>query len=870
MRRPPTQLVLTARVRSLLAAAAVAACAPACAPAPSPAPAPAAVPPASAGQASAAADSLRSVQVPAFRGGPLVSWGASPAGEPHAERQRIYDLQHQVVRVRFDWARRAVVGSTTLRVGGLPGAAALAQVQLDAVEMQIGGVRGARGEALPHEYDGRTLAITLPTPLRAGAAVTVTVDYEAVRPRKGAYFIDRRHVVWTQGEMEDTRYWVPTYDAMNDKTTWEFYIRAPKGEKALSNGRLAGTRPVGGDVEWHWVLDRPASTYLMTAVTGDYIVLEDRWRTVPVGYWTYADSVQAAWRGFGKTPRMVEVFSAKTGTPYPWAKYDQVVAPDYIFGGMENVTATTQADDRVLHPAWAEPQANADALVAHELGHQWYGDLLTARAWSHVWLNEGFATFLEAVFVEAERGRDDGAMTRLEAQEKALAADLTARRPMVFDRWATDPLELFDAHVYERGASVLQMLRRQLGDALFWKGMRLYTTRHAFASVLSDDFRRAMEEAAGRDLSAFFRQWVYGAGFPAFQVALRYDDAAKSVVLDARQTQPRDSLTGLFEVDVDVEVLTDSGAVRAVVPMRGERATATIRVPAPPRSVRWDKGGWLLDVADFPRSTAMLAHQLAHDDDVLGRIEAAELLSERAGDRLAAIAVAKAAGEDAFWGVRTRAAGALARLAGDSTASRALLAASRDADARVRQAAAMSLRNFPGPDVAGRLRELASADSSLYVRGAALGSYAALEKEAALPAITAALGRDSWLDLERTKAVAALEPVGAGEGWATALRFLAPGTSRETRQAAVRTLLAFAMADTARAVALVPALAPLLDADDLFVRQTAANALGQLGQAASGPALAALAARRKVEAESRVINEIDAAVDAIRRRIGGT
>ena len=866
MRRPPTQLVLTARVRSLLAAAAVAACAPACAPAPSPAPAPAAVPPASAGQASAAADSLRSVQVPAFRTAPLVRWGALPPGTPRAERARSYDLQHQVVRVRFDWARRAVVGSTTLRVGGLPGAAALAQVQLDAVEMQIGGVRGARGEALPHEYDGRTLAITLPTPLRAGAAVTVTVDYEAVRPRKGAYFIDRRHVVWTQGEMEDTRYWVPTYDAMNDKTTWEFYIRAPKGEKALSNGRLAGTRPVGGDVEWHWVLDRPASTYLMTAVTGDYIVLEDRWRTVPVGYWTYADSVQAAWRGFGKTPRMVEVFSAKTGTPYPWAKYDQVVAPDYIFGGMENVTATTQADDRVLHPAWAEPQANADALVAHELGHQWYGDLLTARAWSHVWLNEGFATFLEAVFVEAERGRDDGAMTRLEAQEKALAADLTARRPMVFDRWATDPLELFDAHVYDRGAAVLHMLRHQLGDAPFWKGMRLYTARHAFQNVLSDDFRRAMEEASGRDLAAFFRQWVYGAGFPAFQVGMRYDAAAGAVLLSVRQTQPRDSLTGLFDADVDVEVLTDSGAARAVVPVRGDTAMASIRVPAPPRSVRWDRGGWLLDVTDFPRPTTMLVYQLAHDPDVLGRVEAAELLGERPGERLAAAAVAHATRGDAFWGVRTRAAAALARFAGDSAAAGALLAASADPDARVREAAATALRTFRGPAVLRRLRELAAGDSSLFVRGAALGSYAAVDTAAAMSAITAALGRDSWRDLERTQAVAALELVGPAQGWGPALRFLAPGTIRETRQAAVHTLLALAAGDTARTAELVPALLPLLDADDLFVRQTAANALGQLGQPSS---VAALERRRRVEAESRVINEIDAAVEAIRRRSRG-
>src|SRR5205085_6222813 len=146
--------------------------------------------------------------------------------------------------------------------------------------------------------------------------------------------------------------------------TWEMFIRTPHAEQALSNGRLVDSRPVaGGEVEWHWAQERPASTYLMTAATGRYVILQDRWRDVPVDYWTYPDSIQAAWRGFGKTPNAVELFSRRTGVEYPWDKYDQIVAPDYIFGGMENVSATTQSDDDILHPAWAEPQANADDLV---------------------------------------------------------------------------------------------------------------------------------------------------------------------------------------------------------------------------------------------------------------------------------------------------------------------------------------------------------------------------------------------------------------------------------------------------------------------------------------------------------------------------
>jgi aminopeptidase N len=868
------------------------------------------VPPAAPVQPSASAesalavvpDTMISYRVPAFKPLPLVQWGPPPEGDPHSARARSYDLQHQVIRVRFDWDRHAVEGTTTLTLAALD--TAITSVALDAVGMTFSKVAGTDGRALRHDYDGSTLTIHLPAPLAPHARTVVTVAYESVQPKKGAYFVDRRHVVWTQGEMIDTRYWIPTYDEPNDKTTWEMYIRTAKGERALSNGKLVGSRTVGNEIEWHWRLVKPASTYLMTAVTGNYTVLQDKWRDIPIGYWTYPDSVKAAWRGFGATPRAVGVFSAKTGVKYPWVKYDQIVAPDYIFGGMETETATTQADDGILHPAWAEPQANAEGLVTHELGHQWYGDLLTTESWADAWLNEGFATFMEQTYRETAHGKDEGAIDRLGAQQQTIAADARTRRPLVWSRWKVDPLELFlSGHIYPRGASVLQMLRHQLGDSLFWAAMHRYTTAHAYGNVVSSDLRDAFEAETGRDFHRFFDQWVYGAGVPQFRVAYSYDSASGRLTLRSEQTQPVDSMTGIFDVDVDVKALTDEGAVHGVMQVHGKESTVTLALPAPPRAIRWNDGGWILEAHDFPRPTVMLRYQLEHDDDVIGRLEAVSLLAERPAERIAAGAVADAARGDAFWAVREAAAAALRQFASasssiasaapsagavvtdsatatsgsagraggllpratvyqDSVATAALLVASADSDARVRESAAGSLAAFPGDGVEARLRELARSDSSLFVRGAALVSYARMAPAEALPVIRETLQRDSWLDIERTSAVRALEFVDTPEAWSMLLPYLASSVDRHTRQAAIATLTAKAVKSGRQADA-AAAIQPVLDAPDFYSRASAAQALGTLGEESSLPALEA---RRKVEAESRVINAIDAAAKEIRKQ----
>jgi aminopeptidase N len=806
--------------------------------------------------------------VPPFDTTPLITWGPLPPGTPHAERARTYAITHQIIHVRLDWPRHAVVGSTTIQVTAAPEAPPTRIVALDAVGMRIIAVTG-RG--VSHSYDGTTLSVKLPATLRAGVEQSFTVEYETVKPAKGVYFIDRRHVMWTQGETEATRYWVPTYDYPNSKETWEVYARTARGERALSNGRLIGSQDVDGLTEWHWSQDEPASTYLMTLTTGNYTVLTDHWRSTPVDYWTYPDSVQAAWRGFGITPRAVALFSDKIGVDYPWAKYDQVVAPDYIFGGMENVTATTQNDDEILHPAWAEPQANTDVLVAHELGHHWFGDYLTNRSWAHAWLNEGFATFLEQFYVEAAHGPDAAAIERLDALHDIIVSDRTGRRPLVYDRWVEDPMELFlTGPIYPKGALVLQMLRHQFGDSLFWAAMHKYTVDHAFGVVGSIDAERAFEQTTQHDLSTFFKQWVFGAGMPAFRVSYAYDSVSHALTLTAVQVQPIDSLTGTFDAQVDVRVMTDAGPVRGVMPVRGDTSTLSLTLPAPPRAIRWDDGRWLLGVYDFPRPTSMLVYQLARDSDVLGRLEAIELLESRGGEGPAGAALAQAARRDGFWRVRAAAVGALP-MWGRAHVD-VVLAATRDPDSRVRQISAVSLGAIAGVTPAGedrrvivdRMQALAG-DSSLYVRGTTLRMLATVDTAAAMPLIRAAIGRSSWTDIERTQALLALGNIDTPEALTLAEGCLAPGTPRSARRGALIVLVTLATRHGAGGEQVAAMIAPLLNDPDLEIRLDAANALGRLGLAASA---SALQARRSVEAEGRVLQAIDNALTALRQSSG--
>jgi aminopeptidase N len=534
-------------------------------------------------------------------------------------RQHGFDLQHQKISIGFNLQQRSMTGqvTTTLVVTGQPTDA----IRLDASNLTIDGATDASGKRLRFVGDTASVVVRLGRRARVGDTVVFTLAYHG-RPERGMYFVPRRHTMWTQGEAIETRSWVPTYDAPNDKTTWEIFVTADTGMSVLSNGRLAEvTRSANGAQQiWHWTQEKPASTYLYSVVVGPYVFLKDNWRGVPVEYFVLPDTLAATWRTFGETPSMIETYSRVLGVNYPWAKYDQAIIPDFTFGGMENVSATTQTD-LVLHGIGGETSSSGRGLNAHELAHQWFGDLTTTATWAHIWLNEGLTTYMESVHEERSRGWDAAEWNWMNQQQQAMGADQNQERPLVLgEDPGMDPINLFfSGHVYPKGAQVAHQLRRLLGDSIFWAGMKRFLTDNGYKPVETRDYAIAMEKVSGQDLDWFFNQWAYGIGFPKVSVTRAWNEGSKTLTITVNQTQAIDSTHPFFRFPATVRVVTRDSVVRQNIMVTEQGQRFDLRLPSAPLTFRFDEGGWLLGTVTTDQTSAELAELARHDVEFRAR-----------------------------------------------------------------------------------------------------------------------------------------------------------------------------------------------------------------------------------------------------------
>ncbi len=492
-------------------------------------------------------------------------------GRPSFNRSQTFDAQHYIIRVSFDVSKKTVFGDTTVILKPL--ATNFRSVELDAVDLKFESVKlEPNGTELKYKTVGEKVIVTLDRAYSADETISIRFKYSA-SPQKGVYFVpaetaakrvEHSAQIWTQGEPDEARHWFPSFDFPSDKATTEQYITADKIDSVIGNGELLGKEDVaGGKQTWHYKMPVPHSTYLVSFIIGQYVRIGDKYKDIPLGFYTYPGKEDTARRAFGNSKDMIAVFERATGISFPFNKYDQTVVANFKFGGMENITATTMADSEIFFADFDFGKPIVEDLVSHELAHSWFGNLVTCKNWAELWLNESFATYMEAVYLEQTKGRA-AYMQKIRSDADEFLTDdaTTKRRHGLYNLRAGEVDKLFDtaAVTYNKGSVVLHMLREEIGTDVFWRAVNKYLNRHSFANVETTDLKAAMEQESGRDLNWFFDQWVYKAGAPRLTISSSYSERSKMLKVTVTQTQKADAIVpAVFRMPFMFVIKTEKG-----------------------------------------------------------------------------------------------------------------------------------------------------------------------------------------------------------------------------------------------------------------------------------------------------------------------
>ena len=669
---------------------------------------------------------------------------AEPGVEPHYAPDRTVRIEHIDLALSLFPAERSFAGKATIRFRTLPSFDGTLVLDFD--EAELLSAQSESGEGLRWRNDGEQLSVMVGKEARS-----VVLTWKGQNSTRGLYFTGpvpseptRQATAWTQCQDEDAHYFIPCHDHPGVKHGWSVRLEGPVGYTLLSNGAHIESFTEGDRAVARFEQQEPMPAYLFTAVCAQLSVLNAEWRGKSVRYFAPVGEEAYLERAMGRTPEMMELFSTRTGIDFPWARYDQVVVHDFIFGGMENIGCTTMTrmllvDDKAVLE-W-EP----DGLVAHELAHQWFGDLVTCQDWSQGWLNESWATFMEVVWYEHSHAADDATWYRWQQAEGYFNEEGGRyRRPIVSYQFR-EPIDIFDRHLYEKGACVLNTLRAELGEEALWAGVREYLSRYAHRSVHSRDFQRSLEEASGRNLDRFFHQWIHSAGHPVVTVAL----AAEGDLLLATVTQKQsgDGVPQAFAFPLRLDLVGEDGQVQVIdLPIRERERTFAIPGAGKLRTVRVDPGARVLAAIDLKASRGWLEVLLQDSCPVLA-IRAAKALMDD-GSVKAVAAVVRALGVHPFHGVRGELAAMIARRGGDEARDVLIAAYRAEKDARVLKRIADALGGFRQTAVADFLIEaLKSPSETWHLTGALLNALGKTRDPRAAEVITPYLATWSWGDV---------------------------------------------------------------------------------------------------------------------------
>ncbi|MHC4107350.1 MAG: M1 family aminopeptidase [Planctomycetota bacterium] len=785
---------------------------------------------------------------------------------------RPVDCLHIKLDLNVDVESRHVDATATIDLTALR---PVTTIRLDANELEVHGVKLARdGAALRdvrHLNDGSQLDVLLEKPLAAGEKATLVIDYTVDNPSTGLHFFgpsenepDVPYVVWSQGESTFNSYWFPCFDNPNERQTTELVVTTSSDYAVSSNGRLLSKdeNPRAGTVTYHWLQAQPHVAYLVSMIVGEFSITRETWRGKPVEYWVHPRYEERVSRSFRNTTRMLDFFSNSIGVEYPWDRYAQICCEGFG-GGMENTSATTLGN-RTLHDARSFLDSDADGLIAHEMAHQWWGDLLTCRDWAHLWLNEGFASYFEALWDEYDLGPDEFAYNM---NRKARSARRGGRDRPIVDRAYSHSRAMFDSRAYPKGAWVLHMVRRRLGDELFWQVLNAYATGHAYQTVETVDLRKTIEQVTGRSFERFFYDWTERPGHPEVNVSYKWLSDDKLAKVSIKQTQKE----AVFHFPLTIEFRFDG----ARSPLRFEREISEREVtfyyplPAAPAMVRVDPEQSVLMELEQRMGSDLWKTQLLEDPSALGRLRAAEHFRESTSDADRKL-LASALESERFWGVQREIAGALAESGGE-IARDALIAGLKFEDHKARRACVEQLDSFHGDEtVLDAVRPLVvNGDPSYYVEAAAIETYAALEPADGLRVLESVLGRDSRGEIIRSAALTGLGRLSDPQVIPLLCEWTRPDKPRRARPAAIRAVARVTTnvyLDEQATEPIVEALTAALNDSGYRVRWSAASALGSLSEPAwARSALGTLRAVAANDPRERLRRTAERTIEAIEK-----
>lgn len=669
-----------------------------------------------------------------------INWGLADELPYQASATRSMDLVHMDLDLRFDWKNQQVIGKAKLRL--TPYFYPQKIVVLDAQDFDFGRVawmHKGQLETLSYRYDNQEIQIYLSEEASVGDTVELEVNYvafpeknsgegsAAITDTKGLYFIDpmdtipgKPTMLWTQGETQHSSKWFPTIDRPNERLTHDIWLTVPDSMVSISNGRLLKQESLGNGMRKdHWKMDLPHAPYLVAIAVGDFAKVTTSKGNLPLGYYVEKGFEKGAAKVFASTPEMITYFEKRLGVPFPWQKYDQIVVRDFVSGAMENTTASIFMEELLLDEREAL-DSEWDYIIAHELFHQWFGDLVTAESWSNLTLNEAFANYSEYLWNENRYGQDQADL-KLVVEKEGYFAEADAEPKELIRFNYGDAEDLFDAHSYNKGGLVLHMLRRELGDVAFFKGLNLYLTQHAFQAVEAHDLRLAMERVSGRDLNWFFNQWFFAKGHPELKVEVDYS-RPENLLLHFSQVQDLNQ-TPVFQLPITVSWY--EGEVRKTKTVQVTKADQEIVLEndSPISLVYVNEGQEILMKGNQVMTNVQYLRQFKESQLGVARYEALDsLVSRDAAEELGI--VLPLALEDSFGAIRER---GLSLLQGGDRWKEALgelegkiyRLAEEDSNNKVRAGALEVLAEWNSSGYRGAFTRLAR-DPSYLVAGAAL------------------------------------------------------------------------------------------------------------------------------------------------------